>query len=140
MEMAASFLELTIASFVMAVFCSALFGYGNLVRRFMNVRDASWAVTIVLGMALVISIGGFLNVLQIAGSWSLIAVVIIGLALFIYPYRKVHCRWPIALLRVWMTISRAILITAVIGLFLLIAILHLVPEAFNYHDDFQKYF
>lgn len=140
MVMVDSFIELTIAGIVMAVFCSALFGYGYLVCHFMKVRDASWAVTIVLGMALVISIGGFLNAFRIASSWSLIAVVIIGLTLSIYPYRKVRFRWPIALLGVSMTIARAILVAAVAGLFVLIATLHLVPEAFNYHDDFQKYF
>ncbi len=43
---------------IIAAYCCALFGWGRFVRRLMGMADGSWAVTIALGMALWVSIGG----------------------------------------------------------------------------------
>ena len=118
------------------VACAALYGWGMAVRRLTHASDGSRAVTMALGLAVLLPIGGVLNLVRLATPIALWLTIGIGLVLFIVHVKTLRMRWPkedFAQVEVLLAFA---LIAAVVGFAILT---QLPPSAFNYHDDFQKY-
>lgn len=127
------------AGAITAVYCCALFGWGRFVRRLMGMADGSWAVTIALGMALWVSIGGVLNLARLAGPWSLTTLVVIGILLFLLPLQNIRHGWPVALPQARVLAGRALLVAMAVGVLAFTVATQLPPAVYNFHDDFEKY-
>ena len=83
--------SLTLA--VIAVFCCVLFGWGRGVRWMITGKTDdgarnSWALTLILGLALLIALGGALNLVRLANVWGLSALAAMGLALCVAPWMR----------------------------------------------------
>lgn len=128
------------AGAVIAVTCCALFGWGYLVRRSMNMANGSWAVSITLGMALWISIGGVLNLARLAGPSALTAMVVVGLMVFVFATRKALAGRSGRLPDGRVLAGRALLMALAIGVLVFTIATQLPPAAYNHFDDFEKYF
>ena len=118
------------------VACATLYGWGMVVRRFAQASDGSRAVTMALGLAALLPIGGVLNLVRMATPIALWMTVGIGLVLFIVHVKTLRMRWPkedFAQVEVILAVG---LIALVVGFAVLT---QLPPSAFNYHDDFHKY-
>ena len=54
---------------VIVLACCALYGWGRLARRMAGLNDGdSWALTLALGLALLIAMGGVLNLVRLDGA------------------------------------------------------------------------
>ncbi len=131
--------ETYMAAAIIGAYCCALFGWGRVLRHFMGMADGSWAVTIALGMALWVSIGGVLNLTRLAGPRSLTAMVVIGIILFLFSLRNTRQSWPFPLPQGRVLAGRALLMAVAIGVLAFVVVTQLPPAAYNVHDDFQKY-
>lgn len=118
------------------VACATLYGWGSVVRRFAPAPGSSRAVTIALGLAVLLPIGGILNLVRLATPVALWLIIAIGLVLFVLHAKSLRLRWPSEDSAQVEALLAAGLITLVIGFAILT---QLPPGAFNYHDDFQKY-
>jgi hypothetical protein len=117
------------------VACAILYGWGMAVRRFARTEGGSRAVTVVLGLAVLLPIGGILNLVRLAtpAMWLIVGI---GLALFILHAKSLRMRWPnqdAAQVEVLLAVGLIALVTG------FAVLTQLPPSAFNYHDDFQKY-
>jgi hypothetical protein len=66
----------------------SLYGYGNSFQRVVSsIRIASWPITIVLGMGIVIFLGGILNLVGLAYTWMLDTIVAVGLVMYFFTFR-----------------------------------------------------
>ena len=118
------------------VACAALYGWGMAVRRFVHAPNGSRAITMALGLAALLPIGGVLNLVRLATPIALWVTVGIGLVLFVMHARSLRMRWPKEDFAQVEVILAVALIAIVVGFAVLT---QLPPSAFNYHDDFHKY-
>lgn len=112
----------------------SLWGWGRLVRRL--ARTGPWTImlTVAVGLAAVLFVGGLLNVAHLARRPAIDAVVIAGLALTFASWWKSKGRTSLPVTR---TALLAAVPVVAVGCFLAV---HLLPQAaFNLHDDFEKY-
>jgi hypothetical protein len=65
----------------MAAFAVALYGWGWAFRKLFRMERGTWAVTLALGLAAAVFLGGVLNAARIAYPVSLAALVLLGLIL-----------------------------------------------------------
>lgn len=100
------------------------FGWGAAFCRLFHVEQKSLPVTISLGMAAVVFIGGILNLARLAYPTALAIVAIIGIALALRG--RVSFEWP------WLIPIAAVVIFTIAT--------QLPPSIYNFHDDYQKYF
>jgi len=116
----------------------AVWGIGNTCRSLCCMKSCgSWTVTAGLGLAAVIALGGLLNLLQIAYAPMLWFLIAIGLSLAAVGLKRIHITiTPLRENRLELILA-VLLIAGVIGFAIFT---QLSPSAFNYHDDFQKYF
>jgi hypothetical protein len=125
---------------VILVYCCALYGWGSLARRFMGVPEGSSPVTIALGLALLIAVGGVLNLARLATAAPLIALVIIGLVLFLLALRRSIRDRAAAKPDIRIISGRAALILIAACVLFFVIATQLPPAAYNIFDDFEKYF
>lgn len=141
--------DFTLTLAVIAVFCCVLFGWGRgahwmAARKTGNSARNSWALTMTLGLAILITLGGVLNLARLANTWSLSALTAIGLALCVAPWiragltggsrslQKFPPRREIAGRTLLMAIALSVLVFTVAT--------QLPPALYNFGDDLQKYF
>lgn len=128
----------TIAAILVAA--TALFGWGRIVRLLTGL-DAQWPVTIGLGLAVVVFLGGLCNLFHIARPWVFNAAIVLGLGLAALELRNkplASFRWSrLTASTHWPHFALFAIIIAVGG-FVMSTVL--VPATFNHHDDFEKYF
>lgn len=120
MVIAAALLLIAAAAFM-------FFGWGSAFSHLFGLEQKPWPLTVALGMAAVVFIGGILNLARLAYPTALVIVALAGVA--------VALRARISFERPPLTI--AILIAA--ALIFTIAT-QLPPSIYNFHDDYQKYF
>jgi hypothetical protein len=125
-----------LASCGLLVACASLYGWGMAVRRFARADGGSRPLTMALGLAVLLPIGGLLNLVRLATPVALWLIVGIGLVLFIPHVKSLRMRWPRQDSGQVEVLTAAGLITLVIGVAIFT---QLPPSAFNYHDDFHKY-
>ena len=119
------------------VYCYSLWGWGSLFKRIINVHPGNAAVTLLLGLALWVFFGGILNVLSLAYPIALDVIVIFGLILFYLHSRSLLL--GIKLDKSQWTYAGALLALILVYIGFVIAT-QLPPDAYNLHDDFEKYF
>jgi hypothetical protein len=114
---------------LIAVFALVLYGWGWATRRLVRAELRSWPATAASGMAVVVFIGGLLNLARLAYPWALALVGIAGAAL--------GARAIASGARPRFSLVSLIPALAVLGF---VVLTQLPPSAYNFHDDYQKYF
>jgi len=116
---------------LIAVFAFSLYGWGRVFRRAFHMQRGTWPATAALGMACLVFLGGVLNLARLAHPWALLILAGMGLLLSFPGLRGVSIK----------------LRTRPVIVFLLAALIvgftvrtQLPPKAYNFHDDYQKYF
>ncbi|MBT5047410.1 MAG: hypothetical protein HOM58_02825, partial [Rhodospirillaceae bacterium] len=140
--------DLTLSLAVIAVFCCALFGWGRIVRWLTaggtdRGTPPSWAVTMMLGLALLIAVGGVLNLVRLANIWALSGLIALGLGLCVAPWirRAVDSGLPMPHMPARTEIAaRASLLALALAVLIFTIATQLPPALYNFGDDLQKYF
>jgi hypothetical protein len=104
-----------------------LWGWGGAFQRTFGIEAGAWPSTVALGMAVVVFLGGILNLARLAYPWALVGIAAGGLWLA---------------LRHGISFKRPPLVVAIpvaIAIVFTIAT-QLPPGNYNLYDDFQKYF
>jgi hypothetical protein len=121
--------------FALAVFAAAafmLYGWGWAARRILREKSAAWPTTAAAGMAAVVFMGGLLNLARIAYPWPLGCVAAAGIVLGVVAVAKDRPgKFEVTALA-WFIVPVAVLIFTIVT--------QVPPRAYNFHDDFQKYF
>jgi hypothetical protein len=104
-----------------------LWGWGSAFQRVFRLERATWPATAAVGMAVVVFVGGILNLARLAYPWALTAIVAIGIYLALRA--GISFETPPVLV---------VLAIAVVTVFTIAT--QLPPGMYNGHDDFQKYF
>jgi hypothetical protein len=121
-----------------------LYGWGGLARRAMGLPAGTWPMTVAIGLAAWIAIGGVLNVLRIAYPVAICVLLAIGCIFAVRSLwsgrvqaqtidlktRKDGAAWFYP--AVWLGLASVIIGFA--------AVTQAAPGAFSPHDDYQKYF
>jgi hypothetical protein len=132
-----------IATGLIIVACCALYGWGSFVRRVTALPAGTWPVTITLGLASWIFLGGVLNLFRIANIVVLNTTILLGLGFAIQHWRALRIDnhwqswWPKATTERVYRLMWYGLIVAIMGVTL---ITQVKPSIYNHHDDLQKYF
>ncbi|NTW15890.1 MAG: hypothetical protein HGA41_00290 [Syntrophaceae bacterium] len=122
---------------VLIVVVTALFGWGSLANRLTRNPVRNRAVIVCTGLAVIVFLGGVLNLLRLAYGWAFDGLILGGIALAIGLNRRYRPSLP-KNKDEW---SYVVLIGIVIFLIMGFTIAtQLPPRAFNFHDDFDKYF
>jgi len=112
---------------LIAVATLMFFGWGAAFLKLLRLEPANWPLTVALGMAAVVFLGGILNLTRLAYPVALAIVAVIGIVLAF--------RARISLERPPLIIG---LLIAIIVIFTIAT--RLPPSIYNFHDDYQKYF
>jgi hypothetical protein len=120
----------TAGAIVLIVFLACgLYGFGAIARRLIGCPPGTWPMTIAIGLAAWIVIGGVLNLARIAFPVVIDLTLVTGCVFGATALHGVKGRRYVI---VWLIIAAAIIGFA--------AVTQAVPTAFNYADDYQKYF
>lgn len=113
----------------------AFLGYGKLVLRALQVRDAPWALSSAMGVVFVVTVGGVFNLLNFVTAPVLTGLVLVGMALaFLVDWRHL-ASLPATLLGTSILYAPLLIATAV-------PVLGNVKAdvmTFNYYDDLPAY-
>jgi len=112
-----------------AVFALVLYGWGWAMRRLLRMDVRSWPATAASGMAAVVFLGGILNLARLAYPWALACVAIAGVALGI-----------LAMAAGDRPRSSLVELIPALAVLSFVVLTQLPPAAYNFHDDYQKYF
>jgi hypothetical protein len=104
-----------------------LWGWGRAFQKIFGTERSSWPVATAVGMAVVVFVGGVLNLARFAYPWALAVVVAAGIYLAL--------REGISFTRPPFLVA---LLIATVMIFTIAT--QLPPGMYNGHDDFQKYF
>lgn len=129
-----SALALVAAAFV-------LWGVGSAVRRLAKVPAGRWPVSIGIGLAAMVFVGGVLNVAHIAYRPVMWLVVVVALVVAALQARRAHFSAAQAILQDTAgRIELALAALAIAAMMLFTIATQLPPREFNFQDDLQKYF
>lgn len=104
-------------------------GWGWAFLKLFSLGRRDWARTATIGLAVIVAIGGILNLARIAYPWALASIAGVGFVFSFFAWRDgLRVRIPFL----------AELFGAAIVLFTIAT--QLPPRIYNFHDDFQKYF
>jgi hypothetical protein len=134
-------LRILIGSLAIFVAAFVLWGIGSAVRRLAHVRPGRWPVSIGIGVAVLVFLGGLLNMMHLAYRPVLWIVIVAAIGVSIVEGLRLDL--PLERLSTPDKAARLELVLAaiVISAVMLFAIAtQLPPREFNYHDDLQKYF
>ncbi|MBF0179317.1 MAG: hypothetical protein HQM03_04725 [Magnetococcales bacterium] len=134
---------------LMFLFTLALHGWGSLVLAWCHGRERPFrfAYPVVMGMAIWIFLGAFLQIMRLATGWMIDLMVVVGLGMAVWltllPAYRVKglaglARLPLRSRRrdIWKELSYSVIACTALFLFI-----YLTPElSFNYGDDLDTYF
>src|SRR5580692_3970764 len=115
----------TVVVFAAAAF--ALYGWGWAARRVLRARETNWPATAASGTAALVFLGGVLNLARLAYPWALGCVAAAGIVFAVCGFKKPE-----------MSVLARFLIPGAVLIFTVAT--QVPPRAYNFHDDFQKYF
>ncbi len=135
--------EVTIITLSAVVYFLALFGWGSLIASFLKIYWP-FPLTISLGMAGWIFLGGILNLLGLAYPLALDSIVLFGLAYSVLTFLR---SWRLQVFSNYRNqyFSKDYLLrflpAAIVILIVFIFVAYTIssPKAFNFHDDLEKY-
>ncbi len=134
--------KVLVSGILTILYSASMFGWGRMFETVIGFR-LPWPLTLIHGLAVLLALGGVLNLVGIAYSETLDAIVVLGLGLAVLlPWLAlkssaidVKSLMPSAQeLRAW-----AIPALFIITVFAFIDTTQVPPSAFNFHDDFEKY-
>jgi hypothetical protein len=135
--------EVTIITLSAVVYALSLFGWGRLLENFFQI---SWpfSLTISLGMAGWIFLGGILNLLGLAYPLALDSIILFGLAYSALTFLR---SWRLQVFSNYRNLyfSKDYLLRflpaaiVILTVFIFVAYSISSPKAFNFHDDLEKY-
>ena len=135
--------EVTVITLSAVVYAFALFGWGRLLGKLFQI---SWpfSLTISLGMAGWIFLGGILNVLGLAYPVALDSIVVLGLAYSALTFLRSWRVQPFSNDRNRYFSKDHLLrflpaLVVILIVFIFVASTIASPKAFNFHDDLEKY-
>lgn len=114
----------------------ALYGWGRLFQKIVKYPVENWVLTIAIGLAAIIFLGGILNLLRLAYGWALDGLLVIGIILTV-KYTKFKLTLPHNKTQWFYIFVLGLVITIIIGFTIKT---QLPPKIFNLHDDLEKYF
>jgi hypothetical protein len=123
-------------AFALGVFAAAafmLYGWGCAARRVLRAGSTSWPATVASGMAAVVFVGGVLNLARLAYPWALGCIAAAGIVLGAVAVWKDRPQKPVL-----SVLSRVLVVPVAVLIFAIVT--QVPPQAYNFHDDFQKYF
>ena len=128
-----SLMKLVCAFALFAAFAFVLYGWGWAARRLLRGEVRSWPSTAASGMAAVVFLGGMLNLTRLAYPWAIACVAIAGAGLGVLALKSAAKKgrgsgWPWI---IWLLAG---------GVLTFVVLTQLPPKAYNFHDDYQKYF
>src|SRR5882672_8413207 len=126
--------QVILASLVLVAAFASLHGWGALVRRVARTGPGKPAVTVTLGLAAVLFVGGALNCARLAVPAALFVIVLAGLGLCLLDVRTLH----VGRLDTPSAVEASLAGLFIASVTLLKIAAQLPPRAFNFHDDFQK--
>lgn len=116
--------------------CIALYGWGLFFHRIVKYPVHNWVLTVTVGLATIIFLGGVLNLLRFAYGWAFDGLLIIGVVLAA-KYFKLWPKFPRSRSELFHIAILGLLIALIIGF---TVNSQLPPKVFNWHDDFEKSF
>ena len=123
----------------MLLYGLSMYGWGSLLTLRME-RGYGFALTTALGLGVTVTIGGVFNAFNLATGVALNTLLGTGLLMAVvalFRLRTRHKRWlPTRRDKLRWCFIYGFFVIAVTGL---LAATVLIPEAYNYHDDYQKY-
>ena len=132
------------AAAALAIAWASLFGWGILVRRLSRIRTGSGPVTVAIGLSAILAVGGVLNLARISFApalWLVVGAGLVACAVHIIPALSGIKLSSLSQARGWSGWREDALAGGFIAMVIGFTVAtQLPPEAFNYHDDFQKYF
>jgi hypothetical protein len=81
---------MAISLIVIALATLMLWGWGQAFRRALSLEPGTWPSTVALGMAVVVFLGGILNLARIVYPWALALVSVTGMLLSLIALRPVR--------------------------------------------------
>jgi len=124
----------------------ALYGWGRACAlAFRMAPGTAFAQTTALGLAAVVFLGGLLNLFRLASAWALACLLAGGVILAVWSLRR-RLPPPAAASRQERRATVSVLLDHALPAGLMLAILSFTvltqfpPQAYNCHDDLQKYF
>ena len=119
-----------------AVVTGVFYGWGRLTRRLAGLPVGTWPLSVALGLAGCVSLGGILNLCRLAYPAALAAIVVAGLALAAIAVRRdgVWPRLAPSSRTAWAWVA---VVAALTGLMIAT---QLAPALYNLYDDFQYFF
>lgn len=121
-----------------AIMSGAFYGWGRLTRRLTGLPDGTWPLSVALGLAASVALGGVLNLCRMAYPAALAAIAMAGLALAAIAVRRDGVlRWPGLESRSRYALAWGVMVAALTGLMIAT---QLAPSLYNTYDDFQYYF
>lgn len=121
---------------VAMLMCFSLYGWGRLFSRFLKYRSINIAEVITIGLAAIVFVGGVLNLVRLCYGLTLNCLIGTGVFLTFYFAKP---QWGFHKNRSELVYPGIICVFISIVIGLTIAT-QLPPNAYNYHDDFIKYF
>ncbi|MCP4113414.1 MAG: hypothetical protein GY749_49115 [Desulfobacteraceae bacterium] len=115
----------------------AIYGFGLFINQLTNYYNNNYAINLTIGLGCLIFLGGVFNLLNIAYGWIFDILFLVGIVIFIQKSKNVQFN----LQKNKSELFHFILVALVIFVIMFFTIAtQLPPDAYNYHDDFEKYF
>jgi hypothetical protein len=129
---------------LMAFLGCGLYGWGRVARQAMGLPAGTWPMTVAIGLAAWIAIGGVLNLLHVA--WPAVICLVLAAGCGVMAW-SLWTSWAQARTidsktskdgsgwlypAIWLSLAAVIIGFAVAT--------QAAPQIFNHHDDYQKYF
>ena len=136
-------IRVTVVCILTVIYLFALYGIGRIIEKVFRIFFP-YPFTIILGLAFLIFLGGILNFAGIAYPLVLDAIILSGLGYFALTFFKT-CKWRSFFLKIRQFFSKKNIVqflppALLIGIVFFFSTFTLSsPEAFNFHDDLEKY-
>jgi hypothetical protein len=121
---------------IVAGVCIVFYGWGLLFHRIARYPVENYVLTVTVGLGVIIFLGGVVNLLRFAYGWTFDGLLIIGVVLAA-KYSKFGPKLPHSESEWFHIVILGLVITMIMSFTIKT---QLPPKAFNWHDDFEKYF
>jgi hypothetical protein len=134
-------MQSAIALGVIFVLGVGMYGLGFAARRWLGMPAGTWPMTVLLGLAVWITIGGALNLVRLAFPVTIFLLLLTSCLIAIRGLHVAKSNWG----RIWARVcEQQVYMMVYTGVAVTIicftAATQLSPRAFNHYDDYQKYF
>jgi hypothetical protein len=134
-------LRILLAALILILAVFVLWGVGSVVRHFFSAPRGRWSVSVGIGLAALILVGGVLNLAHIAYRPTIWLTILVALGISINEeWRSVLPLKQAIPVGVAARVEFGLAALVIAAAMLFTIMTQLPPRQFNYHDDLQKYF